>query len=111
MAANAVVTGIDPGTWRVTILPLPRRFSRGAALGFCGGHPVGRAETARAKSLGCWWPGGNPELLALEGFKELATSHAGGEAIPGHWRSAAGAMGAVRWDLRGGNLVATELHD
>ena len=106
------LTGIDPDSWRVTILPLPKRFSRGTALGFCGGHPVGRAETARAKSLGCWWPGGNPELLALAGYKEVATGSANGNAIPGQWRkTTTAAMGAVVWSLRDGRLGGTDLHD
>ncbi len=28
MAGNLAVTGIDPGSWKVTILPLPKRFSQ-----------------------------------------------------------------------------------
>ncbi len=112
MASDTGVTGIDPDSWQVVILPLPKRFSRGAAHGFCGGHPVGRAENARAKSLGCWWPDGEPELLTLEGHKEVATGRASGDVIPGQWsKSATGAMGAVVWGLHGGRLVGTDLHD
>jgi len=112
MAPDPGVTGIDAGSWQVAILPLPKRFSRGAALGFCGGHPVGRAETARARSLGCWWPGGQAELLGLQGQEEVATGRASGDVIPGQWRkSATGAMGAVVWGLRDGRLVGTDLHD
>jgi hypothetical protein len=112
MTDAAGVTGIDPGSWQVTILPLPKRFSRGAAHGFCGGHPVGRVEAARAPSLGCWWPGGEPELLALEGQKEVATGRASGDVIPGQWsKKTTGAMGAVVWRPHGGRLVGTDLHD
>jgi hypothetical protein len=112
MAGDGGVTGIDPASWQVTILPLPKRFSRGSALGFCGGHPVGRAETARARSLGCWWPEGAPELLTLAGQKDVATGCAAGDVIPGHWRNATtAAMGAVAWRVHEGQLVATELHD
>ena len=64
MATNVSVQGIDPGSWRVTILPLPKGFSRGCAYGFCGGYPVGRAERLRAPAVGSWWPGGEPEHLA-----------------------------------------------
>ena len=96
MAGAPGVTGVDPNSWQVTILPLPKRFTRGADHGFCGGHPVGRAETARARSLGCWWPGGEPELLALAGHKDVPTGRACGDVIPGQWsNSATGAMGAV----------------
>ena len=112
MARNASVTGIEPDSWQVTILPLPKRFSRGAAFGFCSGHPVGRAETARARSLGCWWPDHQPELLTLAGQTEVAAGTARGDLIPGHWRqTTTAAMGAVVWRLRGGRLVATDLHD
>jgi hypothetical protein len=90
MAGAPGVTGIDPESWQITILPLPKRFSRGTAHGFCGGHPVGCAETARARSLGCWWPGGEPELLTLEGYQDLATGRASGEVIPGQWRNDSG---------------------
>lgn len=109
MSDAPAVTGIDPESWQVTTLPLPKRFSRGAAHGFCGGHPVGRAETARARSLGCWWPRGEPELLALAGHEDVATGRASGDVIPGQWRnSTTGAMGAIVWGLYDGHLVGTE---
>jgi hypothetical protein len=112
MVDNGNVTGIDPSSWQTMILPLPKRFSRGTALGFCGGHPVGRAETARARSYGCWWPAGQPELLVLEGYKDVETGRAVGDAIPGQWRKApTGAMGAVVWALHGERLLGTDLHD
>lgn len=111
MARNGGVTGIVPDSWRVTILQLPKRFSRGAAHGFCGGHPVGRAETAHAKSLGCWWPGGKPELLTLEGEALVATGSAGGDVIPGHWLRSTSAMGAIVWRLSGDRLMGVDAHD
>ena len=112
MAGDAGVTGIDPDSWQVTILPLPKRFSRGTAIGFCGGHPVGCAETARAKSLACWWPGGQPELLTLEGHQYLAAGRAGGDVIPGQWiDQKSGGLRAVVWRLQGGRLVGASLHD
>jgi len=36
MAGKPGVSGIDPESWGVTILSLPKRFTRGTALGFCG---------------------------------------------------------------------------
>ncbi len=111
MAAGTGVSGIDPHSWQAAILPLPKRFSRGTALGFCGGHPAGRAETARARSPGCWWPDGAPELLTLEGYQDVATGPAGGDVIPGQWIKRTGAMGAVVWRLHDGRLTGTDLHD
>ena len=69
--------------WKVTILPLPKRYSRGAALGFCGGFAVGQAEALRGKTAAIWWPEGKPELLALEGYKEVGAALAHGTTIPG----------------------------
>ena len=106
------VTGIDPASWQLTLLPLPKGFSRGAALGFCGGHAVGRAEKLRGGTVGCWWQDGKPQLLTLPGHDELAAGHARGATIPGHWRTrATGAMGAVAWTLRNGALSGQALHD
>lgn len=103
---------IEPGSWQVTNLPLPKRTSRGVAYGFCGGHPVGRAEALRGKVVGCWWPSGQPELLTLKGHTELKTGRASGDAIPGHWSNGkTGAMGAVVWTLHDGRLAGVELHD
>ncbi|MBX7185099.1 MAG: hypothetical protein K1Y01_08140 [Vicinamibacteria bacterium] len=102
---------IVPGSLKVEILPLPKRFARGAAQGFCGGFPVGRVETSRARSAGCWWPRGKPELLTLEGRAEVLTGRASGSAIPGHWANGkTGAMGAAVWGLHDGALRGTELH-
>ncbi|MFN0180168.1 MAG: hypothetical protein ACKVZ0_15315 [Gemmatimonadales bacterium] len=111
MTTGEGVTGIDPASWRATILPLPKRFSRGTASGFCGGHPVGRAETARARSYGCWWPGGQPELLVLEGRTDVGAGRAAGDVIPGNWRDNDGGMGAVVWGLHDNRLVGTDLQD
>src|SRR5262245_27541985 len=103
---------IDPTSWKVTILPLPKRFSRGAAHGFCGGHPVGRAETARGKSSACWWPAGQAELLTLEGRADVAAGRASGDVIPGQWiNGKTGAVGAVAWGLHGARLEGTDLHE
>ena len=104
---------LDPSSWECVVLPIPKRFSRGKALGFCGGHAVGMVETSRAKSAACWWPNGEPELLAFEGAKDLRAGFARDHhAIPGHWvKASTGATGAVVWRLRDGRLAATELHD
>jgi hypothetical protein len=112
MKRDSGVTDIDPQSWQVAILPLPKRFSRGMALGFCGGHAVGRAEALRGGSVGCWWSGGQPELLALAGHKEVAAGGAAGELIAGQWkRSKSGAMGAVVWTLRDGALEGANRHE
>ena len=110
-ARKTALTGIDPDSWQVTILPLPRRFSRGAAHGFCNGHAVGRAETARAKSLACWWPDGKPELLKFEGHEYLGCGSAAGDLIPGNWMDESSVMQAVGWRFRSGQLVSSLLHD
>lgn len=106
-----VMPGIAPDTWQVTILPLPKRFARGSAFGFCGGHPVGRAENARARSVGCWWPGGQPEFITLEGHEHVATGGAAGDLIPGQWVAQDGGLGAALWRVRDGRLAGTVLHD
>lgn len=104
------VTGIDPGSWRASILPLPKRHSRGVALGFCGGHAVGRVERLRSPAVGCWWPGGEPEFLALEGRETVAAGRARDNVIPGHWFDGKStAMGAVAWTWTGERLLAREL--
>jgi hypothetical protein len=102
--------GLDSASWKVTLLPYPKRFSRSKALGFCGGHAVGMAETARGKSHACWWPDGQAELLSLEGYKELHVLFARGHSIPGSWSKGI-SSGAVVWRLRDGTLVGTDLHD
>lgn len=102
--------GIDTGSWHVTLLPNPKRFSRSKALGFCNGQPVGMAETARAKSHAVWWPNGEAELLSLDGYKELQVLFARGTCIPGAWSKGA-SMGAAAWRLREGRLVGASLHD
>ena len=102
----------DAASWQVRLLPHPNRFTRSRALGFCGGHPVGMAETARAKSHACWWPDGNAELLSLEGFKELRAMLARGDRIPGAWSKGSGAStGAAVWRLNDGKLIGANLHD
>ena len=106
----AEIQGIDPGSWEVALLPYPKGFTRSKALGFCGGHPVGMVETARRKSQACWWPNGMPELLTLDGYKELRALVARGSAIPGSWTKGA-SSGAVAWHLRDGKLLAVNLHD
>lgn len=111
MPGSEAVTRIDASSWRATILPLPKRCSRGTATGFCGGHPAGRAEAARAQSHGCWWPEGRPELLVLKGHKDLAAGRAAGEVIPGNWRGTTGDLGAVIWTRRGDGLAGTDRHD
>jgi hypothetical protein len=110
MAAKTGVTGIDHDSWQVTILPLPKGFSRGSIYGFCDGHPVGQAETPRAGSFGCWWPTGKPERLAIEGKKHITSGRAGGEVIPGLWREETSEMRAVAWTARNGRLAARVLH-
>ena len=111
MARAAAIEGIDPGSWQATLLPLPKRFSRGVATSFCGGHPVGSVEAARGPAGGCWWPDGEPELLTLGGFKSVRAGTAGGDMVPGHWnKGATGEMGAVLWRLTGGRLDAANLH-
>ena len=111
MAGKPGVSGIDPESWRVTILSLPKRFTRGTALGFCGGYAVGRAEGGRGKTVACWWPGGEPELLTVKGQNVLGVGNARGDMIPGQWTNASGTMGAVAWRFDGKRLVAAELHD
>ena len=111
MTEAGKVMDIDPESWQAMILPLPKRFSRGGAYGFCGSHPVGWAETARGRNCGCWWPGGRPELLVLEGHKDVEAGRAVGGVIPGHWRKVTAATGAVGWTLRGERLLGADLHD
>lgn len=96
--------------WKVTILPLPKKFSRGTVLGFCGGTPVGLAEALRGKVVGTWWPGGKPELLALEGLPEVRAAYARGSAIPGSWQKKENG-GAAAWRLIDGALQGVNLHD
>ena len=67
------VLGIDAASWQVRLLPHPNRFTRSRALGFCGGHPVGMAETARAKSHACWWPDGTHTLEGAEAAALVST--------------------------------------
>lgn len=110
MATKTGVTGIDSDSWQVTILQLPKGYSRGSVYGFCDGHPVGHAEKLRSGSFGCWWPGGKPELLALEGRKFVASARAGGDMIPGLWREQNGEMRAVVWTAQQGRLAARVLH-
>jgi hypothetical protein len=110
MAAKTGVTGIDPDSWQVTILPFPKGFSRGSVYGFCGGHAVGHAETTRAGSFGCWWPGGKAERLSLEGKKYVVSARASGEIIPGLWREESSEMRAAAWAVQDGRLVARVLH-
>jgi hypothetical protein len=111
MATRTGITGISADSWQVTILPQPKRFSRGAAYGFCNGYAVGDAERLRSGSLACWWPDGKPELLGLEGHESLMCGRARGDTIPGLWRGASGDMGAVAWKIRNGRPTATILHD
>ena len=92
------------------LLPLPKGFSRGKALGFCGGHAAGMVESSRGKSQACWWPDGRPELLSLSAYKELRVLSARGDAIAGSWTKGF-ASGAVVWRLRDGALSGTDLHD
>jgi hypothetical protein len=109
MAKNEI-GGIDPDSWHVTRLTLPKGYARGRVYGFCGGQAVGNAETIRAGSFGCWWPNDKPELLKLEGKKYVASGTASDSLIPGLWREASSEMRAACWFLRGGKLVARILH-
>ena len=109
MAKNGIA-GIDPDSWKVTRLTLPKGYARGMVYGFCGGHAVGNAETIRAGSFACWWPDNKPELLKLEGKKWVACGQAGGNTIPGLWREKSSEMRAAVWSLRKGGLAARVLH-
>jgi len=101
-----------PAAWQRTLLPFPKRFSRGRAFGFALGHAVGVPETARARSAGTWWRDGRPELLQLEGVKEVNVSRAHGDLIPGSWTKNHGEkMGAAMWALRNGTIEGRDLHD
>jgi hypothetical protein len=110
MAAKAGITGIDPDSWEVTLLPLPKGHSRGSIYGFCGGHPVGDAERLNSGSFGCWWPEGKPELLSVERKKYVASARASGDTIPGLWREPSSEMRAAAWFLQNGRLAARVLH-
>ena len=110
MAAKASVTGIDPDSWQVARLTLPKGYARGRVYGFCGGYPVGSVETIRAGSFGCWWPDGKPELVKLEGKKYVACGTASGVLIPGLWREASSEKRAVLWSVQKGKLVVRILH-
>ena len=110
MTATTGVTGIDPDSWQVTLLPLPKGYSRGSVYGFCGGHAVGHAENLRSGSFGCWWPDGKPELLILEGKKYVASGRASGDMIPGLWREQSSEMRAAAWAMRNGRLASRILH-
>lgn len=111
MAAKTGVTGIDLDSWEVTLLPLPKGYSRGLAYGFCNGQPVGSAEKLRASipTHACWWPGGKAELLSLEGQESLTSGGGAGDIIAGHWKDKGG-MKAAAWTWRKGKLVATTIH-
>ena len=110
MAAKTGVTGIDHDSWQVTVLTLPKGYSRGSVYGFCGGNAVGHAEAARSGSFGCWWPSGKPELLRIDGKKYVASATATGEVIPGHWREESSELRAVAWSLRNGVMTSRVLH-
>ena len=103
---------MKPSVVRVTILPFPKGYSRGTVLGFCGGHPVGRVENARARTAACWWPHGKPELLGIEKQKDVRVAHASGDLIPGCWSNTrTGALGAVVWKRNGDSVTPAVLHD
>jgi hypothetical protein len=107
-----VTSDIGIKNWKLTLLPLPKRFSRGTALGFCGGFPVGLAEAARGKVAATWWPDGKPELLELEGYPEVRASSARGHVIPGGWQKKQGEhRGAAAWTWRDNQLHGADLHD
>lgn len=110
MANDKSVRGIDPTSWRVEILPTPKGLPRGAALGFCGGHPVGRAESPRKGASGCWWPKNNPELLKFGKKTSPAAGSASGRTIPGRFREGdSGTLRALVWTLDDAKLTGREL--
>jgi hypothetical protein len=99
-------------SWEARILPLPKKFMRATAMGFCGGHAVGMVESSSGKSQACWWPDGQPELLSLGAYKELQVLSARGDSIAGSWvKGSSGASGAAVWRLRDGALAGADLHD
>lgn len=103
------VEELDLSSWRVTLLPHPARCSFSGALGFCGGHAVGTAQTARGKGVSCWWPEGEPELLELDGFKEVVVLAAAADGIAGKAVKGAKSSAAV-WRLKDGDLVGSAVH-
>ena len=108
----SAITEIDPASWQVKLLPLPKRYSRGVVTGFCNGYAAGVVESTRARISACWWPDGLPELLSLKDCKDPTAGSANGTIIPGHWRKGSeGAMRAVMWRLTEGQLSGCELHD
>ena len=96
--------------WKAQVLPLPKKFTRARALGFCGGHAVGMVESANGKSQACWWPNGQPELLSLGVYQQLHVLSARGNAIAGSW-SKGSSSGAAVWHFEDGKLAGTDLHD
>ena len=99
-------------SWEAHVLPMPKKFTRAKALGFCGGHAAGMVEASNGKTQACWWPNGQPELLSLDDYKELQVLSARADCIAGSWsKGRSGAGGAAVWRLHDGALAGTDLHD
>lgn len=97
--------------WRCLLLPLPKRHSRGRASGFCGGALVGATVGSGWREVPCWWPGGQPQTILVEGRKHLSLRGGRDDGIAGFWSGAGGDRhGALGWRLREGALELVDLH-
>ena len=97
--------------WRCRMPALPKRQSRGRAVGLCGGEMVGATVGSGWRETPCWWPGGLPAPIPGGVHKRFVVARAGGGDIAGYWtRTDGGAGGALGWRLHDGHLDLRELH-
>jgi hypothetical protein len=95
---------VEAGSWRVTLLPLPKGLTSARALGFGAGGVLGVAEARRPESLRrCLWVDGRPEVL--DGPAGFEAWHAGDRGLLGRvvarekGRAALAERGPGGWSL------------
>ncbi len=97
--------------WRCWLPPLPKRQSRGRAIGLCAGAMVGVTLGSGWRETPCWWPDGSPATVSGGAHKHFVAVRAGGVDIAGYWTRADGsAGGALGWQAQQGGLRLRELH-
>lgn len=106
-----ILPAADRFQWRCVFPPLPKRQSRGRASGFCGGAMVGATVGSGWRESPCWWPGGVPAPILVEGRKHIQVRGARDACIAGFWSAGSGDRhGAMGWRLLEGALEALDLH-
>lgn len=94
---SAIERRIDPGSWRATVLPLPRGYYDSVSVGLFEWNPAGNCFTSSNRAVPHLWVGGKPEKISAGGKEPCEFASARGHQIVGKIMRSRRSEGAVLW--------------